>query len=107
MAYFASLVAKFKRGTLDLYAIEQEEAKKIEAEYQVLNRELQQLRSEKQRFCDQVNAEMEKQGLDDSIIADFIKIAEQMHLDDPIRTIEIRVNEINSDPIVAKRNAMV
>jgi hypothetical protein len=30
-----------------------------------------------------------------------------MKLDDPIRTIEIRVNEINSDPIVAKRNAMV
>ncbi len=106
MAYFASLVAKFKRGTLDLYAIEQEEAKEIEAQYQVLNRELQQIKSERQRFCDQVDAEMKKKGLDDSVIPDFIKIAEQMHLAGPIRTIEIRVNEINSDPIMAKRNAM-
>jgi hypothetical protein len=29
-----------------------------------------------------------------------------MHLAAPIRAIEIRVNEINSDPIVIKRNAM-
>jgi hypothetical protein len=49
---------------------------------------------------------MEKQGLDTSVIADFIKIAEKMQLADPIRNIEIRVNEINSDPIVIKRNAM-
>jgi hypothetical protein len=106
MAYFASLVAKFKRCTLDLYAIEQEEAKQIEAEYQIFYHELQQLRAEKQRLCDQVDAEMKKQGLDTSVIADFITIAEQMKLDAPIRTIEIRVNEINSDPIVIKRNAM-
>jgi hypothetical protein len=53
-----------------------------------------------------VDAEMEKQGLDTSVITDFITIAEKMKLDDPIRTIEIRVNEINSDPIVVKRNAM-
>jgi hypothetical protein len=53
-----------------------------------------------------VDAEMKKKGLDDSVIPDFIRIAEQMQLSDPIRTIEIRVNEINSDPIVVKRNAM-
>jgi hypothetical protein len=106
MAYFASLVAKFKRGTLDLYAIEQEEAKQIETEYQVFHHELQQLRIEKQRLCDQVDAEMEKQGLETSVITDFITIAEQMKLDNPMRNIEIRVNEINSDPIVVKRNAM-
>jgi hypothetical protein len=40
------------------------------------------------------------------MIPDFIKIAKQMHLADSIRNIEIRVNEINSDPIVVKRNAM-
>jgi preprotein translocase subunit SecD len=91
---------------LDLYAIEQEEAKQIEAEYQVINHELQQLRNEKQRLCQQVEAEMEKNGLDILVMPDFIKTAEQMQLDDPIRTIEIRVNEINSDPMVIKRNAM-
>ena len=106
MAYFASLVAKFKRGTLDLYAIEQEEAKEIEAQYQVLDRELQRIKRERQGYCDQVDAEMKKKGLDDSVIPDFIKIAQQMQLADPIRAIEIRVNEINSDPIVIKRNAM-
>jgi hypothetical protein len=31
----------------------------------------------------------------------------EMHLSDPIRTIEIRVNQINSDPIMAKRNALL
>ncbi len=71
----------------------------IEAQYQVFDRE-------RQRHCDQVDAKMKKKGLDDSVIPDFIKIAEQMHLADPIRTIEIRVNEINSDPIVVKRNTM-
>ena len=106
MAYFASLVAKFKRGTLDLYAIEQEEAKEIEAQYQVLDRELQRIKTERQGYCDQVDAEMKKKGLDDSVIPDFIKIAKQMQLADLIRNIEIRVNEINSDPIVIKRNAM-
>jgi hypothetical protein len=33
----------------------------------VLDHELQQLRSEKQRLCDQVDAEMKKQGLDTSV----------------------------------------
>ena len=106
MAYFASLVAKFKQGTLDLYAIEQEEAKQIEAHYQIFYGERQQLRDKKNQICDQVYAEIKKQGLDKSVIEDFIKIAEQMQLADPIRAIEARITEINSDPIVIKRDEM-
>jgi hypothetical protein len=34
-------------------------------------------------------------------------MAEKMQIDDPIRNIEIRLNEIKSDPIVVKRNAMI
>jgi hypothetical protein len=44
----------------------------------------------------------------DNFIIGFRFIStEKMQLDDPIRNIEIRVNELNSDPIVAKRNVMV
>jgi len=102
MAYFASLVAKLKNGTLDLYAIEQEEAKQIEAQYQVIMHEFRQIDVENKQLCKLVNIEMEQGEVD----LGFVATAEKMQLADRLRVLQGRIIEINKDPIVLKRNAM-